>query len=69
LTVKKVVQISKINGDGEFGNDWTSVRGEKTRAVHGKSKFTEPEEKASQVKSKVKSMLIIFLDIKRTVHK
>jgi hypothetical protein len=34
-----------------------------------KSKLTETEEKARQAKSKIKSMLIIFFDIKEIVHK
>jgi hypothetical protein len=41
---------------------------EKARAVHGKSKLIEAEN-ARQVKIKVKSMLIIFFDIKLIVHK
>jgi hypothetical protein len=43
------------------------LSGKKERALHGKSKFTKTE-KARQVKSKVKSMLIIFFDIKGTLN-
>jgi hypothetical protein len=41
---------------------------EEGMVVHGKSKLTETE-KARQVESKVKRMLIIFFDIKGIVHK
>jgi hypothetical protein len=34
-----------------------------------KSKLTEIKKKGSQVKNKVKHMLIIFFDIRQTVHK
>jgi hypothetical protein len=37
--------------------------------VHGKSRLTETEKEARQAKNKVKSMLIIFFDIKGFVHK
>jgi hypothetical protein len=37
--------------------------------VHGKSKLTDTKKKARQAKSKVKSMLVIFFDIKGIVHK
>jgi hypothetical protein len=42
--------------------------GKKAWAVHGKSKLIETE-KARHVKSNVKSMLIIFRDVKEIFHK
>jgi hypothetical protein len=42
--------------------------GKKAGAVHGKTNVTETE-KVRQAKSKIKSMFIIFFDIKTIVHK
>jgi hypothetical protein len=44
-------------------NDWTSVRGRKQETYMESPKSPRPK-KARQVKSKVKSMLIILFDIK-----
>jgi hypothetical protein len=59
---------SREKCDGDFGNNRTSVWGKKHEP------FTESPnsprlKKARQVKSKVKSMLIIFFDIKGIVLK
>jgi hypothetical protein len=43
--------------------------GKTALAVHGNYKLSESEEKARLVKSKFKSMLIIFFDFKGIVHK
>jgi hypothetical protein len=54
--------------DGDPGNDYTSVRGKK-RDPYTESPNSLRQIKARQVKSKLKSMLIIFFDIKGIVQK
>jgi hypothetical protein len=53
---------------GDPHNDKTCVRGRKY-GPYMESSNSQRTKKARQVKSKVKSMLIIFLDIKGTPHK
>jgi hypothetical protein len=53
---------------GGIGNDYTSVRGSKHESYTG-SPNSPRTEMARQVKSEVKSVLIIFFYIKGVVHK
>jgi hypothetical protein len=50
-------------------NDLTSVQGRKNEPYIKKNPNLPRPKKARQVKSKVKSMLIIFFDIKMIVHR
>jgi hypothetical protein len=56
----------KCNGDTY--NNYTSIRGRK-HELYTKNPNSMRPKKARQVKSKVKSMLITFLNIKGIVHK
>jgi hypothetical protein len=58
----------RIQCDGDPGNDQTSIQ-ERKHEPYTESQNSPRLEKTWQVKSKVKSMLIIFFDIKRIVHK
>jgi hypothetical protein len=59
---------SRKKCDGDASNDQTSVRRRKPEPYTERQNFPRPK-KVRQAKSKVKSMLIIFFDIKRIVHK
>jgi hypothetical protein len=50
------------------GNDWTSFQGRKHEPYTERPKSPRPKE-VKQVKRKVKSILITFLDVKGIVHK
>jgi hypothetical protein len=54
--------------DGDRGNDWKRVRGRK-HELYMESTNSPILKKSSLVKNKVKSMLIIFFDIKGIVNK
>jgi hypothetical protein len=56
------------NRDGDPGNDYTSTRGRKHEPYTGSTNSTRPK-MVRQVKSKVKSMLIIFFGIKGLLTK
>jgi hypothetical protein len=59
----QILYKSRKKCDRDPGIDYTSVRGRKHKT------YMESPNLPRQVKSKVKSMLIIFLDIKGIVHK
>jgi hypothetical protein len=64
----KMLFKSQKKCDRDPGNNQTSFRGRKHELITGSQKSPRPK-KARQVKSKVKSMIIIFFDIKGIVHK
>jgi hypothetical protein len=59
---------SRKKCNGYPGKDYTSVQGRKHEPYMKGPNSPRPKD-ARQVRSKVKSMLIIFVDIKRIVHK
>jgi hypothetical protein len=62
------VQISGKRCGGDSANDFTSFRGRKYEPYTESPNSPRPK-KARQVKSKVKSRLIIFFDIRGIVYK
>jgi hypothetical protein len=66
--VHQILCKSRKHCDGDPGNDCISVWG-KSMSRTRRIKTPRDRRKARQVKRKVKSMLIIFFDIKGIVHK
>jgi hypothetical protein len=66
--VHQILCKSRKECDGHPGSDQASVRGRKHERYTESPNLPRPR-KERQVKSKVKSMLIIFFDIKGNVHK
>jgi hypothetical protein len=60
---RHILYNSRKKCDGDPGNDLTSVRGRK-HEPYTESPNSPRTKKARQVKSKIKSMLIIFFNIK-----